>query len=96
LIEYSLLFYFYFVVATNRGISVLPGTRGRSRIAFTAESLLVRGVLSVIGRQQMGEVSIVNVPAMEFLRGRPLEGIGRGLGDKASQELAFAIGQWHD
>jgi hypothetical protein len=39
----------------------------------------------------MKEVGIVNVSAMEFLRGRTLERIGRGLADEDSQELSFTV-----
>jgi hypothetical protein len=32
---------------------------------------------------------------MEFLRGRPREGIGGGLGDEGGQKGSLAIGQRH-
>ena len=65
-------------------------------MVFTTESLLAAGVLTVKDGQQMREVGIVNVPPMEFLRGRSFERVGGGLVDEGSQELPFALSEQHD
>jgi hypothetical protein len=65
-------------------------------MVFASQSLLIAGVLLIIGREQMGEVGIVNVPTLEFLRGGSLERICRRLVDEGRQELSFAISQQHD
>jgi hypothetical protein len=84
------------MVALNGGVPVVPGTRGQRKITFTSESFLVSGVLQVIACHQMGKIVIINVSAMEFLRGGAFERVGRGLVKEGSQELSFAICQRHD
>src|SRR5438094_723875 len=87
--ECFLQLHFCVVVAPEGGFPVLPWTGGRRRIRFNDAALVVKGC------QQMSEIGVVNVPAMQLVRRRPLEGIGRGFADERSQERAFAIGQRH-
>ena len=84
----------YFRIATIGIVPVLPGAGGGGRRdVFAPEPLLVIGTLPIIGRHQMGKVGVIDVPAMEFVGGWSLEGIGRSLVDESSQELSLVIGQ---
>src|SRR5205807_3526558 len=84
---------FDFAVTANGAVPVLPGAGRWRRRAFAPESLLVRDALPIIGGHQMGQVGVINVPAVQFLGGRPFEGIGGRLMNENSQEFSLAISQ---
>src|SRR6266849_3653974 len=90
-----LQFCFHFAVTTNSGFSIEPRARRRRRTVFPTEALLIERMLPIIGRYHMRKIGIVNVPAMELICGRPLEGIGRGFVDEGSQKLSFTLSKHH-
>src|SRR4051812_3792750 len=77
LIGHFLQLIFNFAVATNRCLSIFPGTGWRRGIVLATEPFPSPMSLLVVGCHQLGEVVIVDVPAMKFFRGRPLERVGR-------------------
>src|SRR5438067_7790381 len=73
---------FYLLVTTSGGVPILPGACRRRKIAVFSGFVWVGDSFSIVGRHQMGEVRIVNVPPMQFFRGWSLESVRRGLVDK--------------
>ena len=96
MIGFPLQLCFYFAVATNGGFLIEPGTRRRRRIPFSAEAILVDGILPVTGHYHVGKIGVVNVPTMKLLCSRPFEGVLRGLIDEGSQKFSFRVSKQHD
>ncbi len=61
-----------------------------------AKPNLIRGILPVIGSQQMSKVSVIDIAAMQRLGGWPFERIRRGFINENRKEVSFLKREWHD